>query len=248
MSRHRSILPRLCILLLTTVLLAFPAMTYARNVADVLGASHVAGTYPLTAQDYLNEGASKLQQLGSRVIKVWLTHNPRNEYPFNSPNWPAAGSSLTTVAQTTYFRSLFQKSFSTFILLLDTKCGIDVRDGLSATEESCEYSEVYNLSRYLLQTYQNTGKTFVLQNWELDNKMLGNYSTTSVTGAKAFLSARQRAVNTARNELSTLRGVTLLHAAEVNLIQDAIKGSGRAVNLVLPGLQPPSYLTPDLYS
>ncbi|MFI5457488.1 MAG: hypothetical protein ACHRXM_18755 [Isosphaerales bacterium] len=38
-----------------------------------LGVAHVNGTYHLTNDDFLNEGADQVLKLGSRVIKVYLT-------------------------------------------------------------------------------------------------------------------------------------------------------------------------------
>ena len=55
-----------------------------RNIRDIVGSTHVAGKYNFTDQDYLNEGADKLLELGTRVIKLWFTPKPYRDYPFNS--------------------------------------------------------------------------------------------------------------------------------------------------------------------
>src|SRR5688572_2182369 len=56
----------------------------ATSTRDVLGVAHVAGKYNFTEDDYLNEGADRVLELGSRVIKVWLALDPTRTYPFNS--------------------------------------------------------------------------------------------------------------------------------------------------------------------
>jgi hypothetical protein len=220
----------------------------ARSTADVVGVVHWGGLYHFSAtQDFLNEGADRIRQLGSRVIKVTVGQHPSGDYPFNSPNWPESPTSLTQVVQTSYFQTLLQKDFTTFVLLAAPSCG-EFSDGFTTAEYSCESTQLHDLAYYLLQNYANTGKTFVLQNWEGDNKLNGTYNDTSFTGMKRYLTARQEGVNLARSELSYVTGVTVLNAAEVNLVWEAAQGFPRATNMVLPGLRTAPYLPPDLYS
>ncbi|HVR96764.1 MAG TPA: hypothetical protein VMW27_09130, partial [Thermoanaerobaculia bacterium] len=61
------------------LLLAAPAG--AQEVRDVLGVTHAAGRYSLTEQDFLNEGADRLLELGTRVIKVWFRLDAQQAYP-----------------------------------------------------------------------------------------------------------------------------------------------------------------------
>src|SRR5437764_6113728 len=81
---------------------------------QVVGVSHVAGKYNFTDEDFLNEGADTLHELGCRVIKVWLTALQRS-YPFNS-TWPVKPASLVEMAKIEYFRKLFDRPFETYIL------------------------------------------------------------------------------------------------------------------------------------
>ena len=90
----------------------------AKDVRDVVGVTHVAGLYHLTDKDFLNEGADRILALGSRVIKVWFfsgqSERIARSYPYNS-QWPKV-ESLVEGAQTPYFRELFNKPFTTYIL------------------------------------------------------------------------------------------------------------------------------------
>ena len=85
-----------------------------KELRDIVGVTHVDGKYYLTNKDFLNEGADQILALGSRVIKVWF-HDPQRSYAFNS-QWPPMNS-LVEMAQSPYFRQLFDKPFTTYILM-----------------------------------------------------------------------------------------------------------------------------------
>jgi hypothetical protein len=54
---------------------AAPEKNSKKELRDIVGVTHVDGKYHLTDKDFLNEGAEQILTLGSRVIKVWSTHN-----------------------------------------------------------------------------------------------------------------------------------------------------------------------------
>jgi len=201
---------------------------------QVVGVSHVAGKYNFTDEDYLNEGADQLHEMGCRVIKVWMTALERS-YPFNS-SWPKKIATLTEMAKLPYFVNLFNKPFSTFILEAYAPSRKDdyFLDGMSAENVSRERAEFADLTTHLLTTYKDSGKTFILQNWEGDWALRGGApghdpSPTAVKGMIDWLNARQAGVDEARKKAGGDRGVRVLHAAEVNHIARAIKGEGVTV-------------------
>jgi len=107
-------------LLLTLALACFARGQTTRDVRDVVGVTHVAGLYHLTDKDFLNEGADQILALGSRVIKVWFYAGQKgrvpDSYPYNS-RWPKV-ESLVEGAKTPYFKELFGKPFTTYILVV----------------------------------------------------------------------------------------------------------------------------------
>ncbi len=206
-------------------------------VRDVVGVTHVAGKYNFTDSDFLNEGADKILELGSRVIKVWFM-KPDTSYPFNS-QWPPA-KNLVELAQTPYFKTLFAKPFTTFVLETYVPGRGDhyYKNGMTAAQIQTESDDFYTLTKHLLQTYKGSGKTFVLQNWEGDWSLIGAGSNdeptqTQIDGMIQWLNARQDGVDKARRELGAT-GVTVAHAAEVNLIKRAMDGKKSVTNDVLP--------------
>lgn len=209
-----------------------------RSVCDIIGSTHTGGKYNLTDKDYLNEGADKLLALGTRVIKLWFHDKPDRSYPFNS-EWPEINS-LTDLARTPCFRRVFDKPFTVYILeAFRPKVDHSYhKRGMSPEAVEAEKREFYELTKYLLTTYKGTGKTFVLQNWEGDwvlrnVKIENKPSPEAVQGMIDWLNARQDGVERARREVG-MHGVTVAHAAEVNLVDLAMKGGVTVANDVLP--------------
>lgn len=214
------------------------------KLADVLGVTHVAGRYYLTDKDFLNEGADQILSLGSRVIKVWFYgkrhEHPQSVYPYNS-DWPKV-ESLVQGAKTPYFQKLFDKPFTTYILVVTAMGRPDDywRNGITEQQKQDEQKQFYELTKYLLETYKGKGKTFVLQHWEGDWMIRGSVDAkieptpTAIKGMIEWLNARQTGVNQARNEAGQ-EGVRVYHAAEVNRVVSSMKeGRPNMVNAVLP--------------
>ncbi|HEY4574921.1 MAG TPA: hypothetical protein VIJ26_13170, partial [Thermoanaerobaculia bacterium] len=152
------------------LLLAATAPAGAVDARDVLGVAHAAGRYDFTGGDFLNEGADRVLELGSRVIKVFLYPGHMQElYPFNS-DWSPLSSDVVELAQRPYLQQLFAKPFSTFLLeITPVTISPQFLDGLTPEEAAAERDQMYRLAKYLLTTYAGSGKTFVLQNWEGDH-------------------------------------------------------------------------------
>jgi hypothetical protein len=215
----------------------------SRDIADILGTSHVRPLYHLTDQDILNEGADQVSKIGMRVIKIWLSNGketPSNMYPYNS-KWPEANN-LVEVAQLPYFKTLFTKPFTTYIFNV-TSMGRDPyywRTGISKEQIDDETKQFHALTKHLLTTYQGSGKIFVLQHHEGDWHTRGHTRRDEVAAPEIhenmikWLNARQAGVNKAREEIGQ-KGVSVYHAAEVNLVVASMeKGQANMVNKVLP--------------
>jgi hypothetical protein len=210
----------------------------SKELRDIIGVTHVDGKYCLTDEDFLNEGADQILALGSRVIKVWF-HNPERSYSFNS-KWPEMNS-LVEVAKSPYFRELFDKPMTTYVMMcfsMGRSAGY-WRKGVTEEQKLDEQHQFYELTKHLLTTYKGTRKTFILQHWEGDWLIRGNYdgnvdpAPEAISGMIEWLNARQAGVNQAREEVG-LDGVWVYHAAEVNRVVDSMKqGNPNVVNTVL---------------
>lgn len=212
------------------------------SLADRLGCTHASGRYCFTNKDFLNEGADRILSLGMRVIKIYLSHPPTH-YPHNS-RWPKF-QNLVQMARHPYYRELFGKPFSTFVMTVyairpDGR-PTHWRDGLSDEEYREEESQFHALTVHLLGAYRGTGKTFVLQHWEGDWAVRGSTSRKeeddpsdiAIDGMIRWLNARQDGVERARKQMPDT-DVKVYHAAEVNLVDLAMKGRRTVTNDVLP--------------
>jgi hypothetical protein len=153
-------------------------------------------------------------------------------------------SNLTELAQTHYFSTMFgDPDFKTYSLQLATfnaRYGWQYGD-FSAGESNLVFNEVYDLTEHLLSTYDNSGKTFILQNWEGDNALQQNASAQKVQSMIDWLNCRQDAISAAVADSSS-SNVWVYGAAECNKVGQPNWSGPRCVTDVFP------YLHMDLYS
>ena len=161
------------------------------------------------------------------------------KYPHNS-DWKPEYRSMVEVAKTDYVREVFDRSFSTYVLLAHSYHWgpwTAFQDGITERDARGIADRFEDLTRYLLETYDGTGKTFVLQHWEGDN-LAQEQSRQPFPAERAdrfvrWLRARQTGVERARDVVDS--DVTVLHAAEVNFVLDAkAEGTPRVINEVVP--------------
>lgn len=244
------------------------------GVSHIGGAYNFNGPWPVPTgdtapRDYLNEGADEILNMGSRVIKVhmhpaqaawyWYTANPG----FNNVITQPVEQRLTLLAQDPHYVKLFQKPFTSYIINVMANVPVSngaggenyqkfgtyasVLDGMTATEKDQEKNAIKNLAIYLLQTYRNTGKTFVIANGEGDWIMREGLNGTEPDGTRIqamrdWINVRQAAVTEARQAVGSV-GVQVVHSAEVNFVMNAMNNVGVTMtNDVLP------YTNCDLYS
>ncbi len=210
------------------------------------GIAHASGNYGFTGENYLVEGAERIQQLGSKSIFIYLTPNFRSTYPDrNSGMWPAENPSyISDLVQAAPYAKVLSMPFKTIVLTTYTFANGDGVAGFASHGNAqAEEDEFYNLAMYLFRAYANSGKTFVLKNWEGDWIGLQGYDTSKnissgmIADMQAWLSARQRGVTRARQDAGNPAGVNVLNAVEVNRVLDyAQKGLARVVNTVVPAV------------
>lgn len=233
---------------LVPLLLVLPSLGFAQAPDPVprtqLGVAHIGGLYSFSETDCLNEGAAAARAMGARCLKISLsldTDNPSTKlYPFHS-KWPAV-ETLVALADTPHFRALFERDFDTFILnaFRPGRSASYWRESFTPEDEAAEEECFASLALHLLRTHARSRKTFIIQNWEGDWALRGNFDPATKPGPAAtaamirWLAARQRGVARARAEFGG-GGARVFHACEVNLVRQAqVHGAPSVTTDVLP--------------
>lgn len=221
-----------------------------------IGAAHVQGlySYPPASGTQFTDGADVVEALGFPAFKFYCTQNYATDYPLETA-WSGASANCTQFLQTTEVAGVLARAAFTDYAITMFAFGNPAnnwwRDSGHADNPrlQTEYTEFYNATAHLLATYNNTGKSFVLQNWEgdwalVDGTPPGTPLNTFVKQRDkdyclAFHSARQRAVRDAMRATAHVN-VSVRYAVEVNRVLDVVDNPGyaRLLKDVLNRLQP----------
>lgn len=197
------------------------------------GVAHVAGLYP-TSTSFLTDGMTAIKNLGanSKTIKLFLTSDYTTRYP-NQTGWGTVANMVDLAASTPMATVLADAQLTDYFLaIFPWWAGFEATsltnywiNGVSETQRLAEYTAAYNLTAHLLTTYANTGKKFILQNWEGDHQLLDGTDYDVVI--KPYVADRMREVLQARSAgvqaaraASSAVGVTVLFGIEVNRVFD----------------------------
>jgi hypothetical protein len=205
------------------------------------GTQTFAGLYQFTTNTLLVETAQAISAMGSGVIKFYLgTEVPRQSRINLGPN---ITNLLTLVRDEPSYHHVLDMPFQHFVMWAYSFGNAWPFDGYSVSERADDYREMYDLTRYLLTHYNNSGKTFYLGHWEGDWYLLPNYNTstnpttTAIQGMIDWLNNRQKAVDDARSA-TPHSNVDVFNYTEVNRVLDATSGNTninqRAINSVVP--------------
>ncbi|MDR1094581.1 MAG: hypothetical protein LBL66_10590, partial [Clostridiales bacterium] len=174
-----------------------PEADYSR----VLGVTHAAGYYGFDPSvSFLEEGAQVLDEMGVKVVKLWLTGSATTNYPYNADWSKFTVLNAVDLLKTDYYRNVLAMDFQTYIFEFhefDLASGaqtVSWENGMSAAEKQAVEDLSYDVAKYLMTTYVGSGKNFVLQNWEGDNMVATNlsaYDEAKWNGFRDWIIARQ---------------------------------------------------------
>ena len=215
-----------------------PLVTDAFNY--VLGTQTIQPKYQFTNDLKLIETAKQIQAMGSNLIKLALDPFQYDDMTeFNSYQYQF----LALARDVPAFSDVLDMDFAYYMLWIEDSGSWTDDLGLSQSESDLQYQKMYELTQYLLETYNGSGKTFMLGNWEGDWNLLRNGSTYDdsvitvnpkrIEGLIDWLNIRQKAVDDAKLAVSH-QDVDVLHYVEVNRVLSAMEGKERITNKVLP--------------
>lgn len=201
------------------------ALSETARYNTIAGVQTIGSSYQFTNETKLLETARVILGLGSHVIKFTL-----------APDKGASGlkpASLVELVQTDpSIKAVFAMPFANYVLWTYPQ-GNGSEYDLAANRR-----QIYDLTQYLLRTYNGTGKKFYLGNWEGDWILLHANdkhvpTDEELTGITNWFNVRQKAVDDARRD-TPHKDVEVYHYVEVNRVRDAMdKGLPRLSNRVI---------------
>lgn len=216
-----------------------------------LGSQAFGARYHFTTNDLVIEEAEHLLKMGSDIVKFSLGPGKGRKRKES-----IAAYVKTNPTYTRLFSMPFRHYFA-WTGIAGHNSQNYWRTGSNPDEDRREYDEIYELTQYLLTKYSGTGKRFYLGNWEGDWLLLGpardgdsNPPNEAVLGMRAWLNARQKAVDDAKRA-TPHTNVDVFVYVEVNRVRDAMqKKAGadiRVVNAVLPFVANIDYVSYSSY-
>ena len=193
---------------------------------SLIGVSHV-GHEPSLDQQTLDAGIATLLRLNVKSVFFYLTPQYREKYlkqDFGASN-PRTLTALADLAP-------YQRAFAPFDIIVLTCTtdsfsteGISIRDHYLTDEEyAANRKEFFDLTTYLMKTYNGTKKRFILKNWEGDWLLLNGYDEDAVvpdsrvTNFVRWFRSTQEGIAQARSAAATASDVKVDFALEMNRI------------------------------
>lgn len=216
-----------------------------------LGVTHTGGKYCLTTEPFIIEGARKINSLGIKTVKFFLSKDMSKQFPYNS-DWSATkDKSWVEIVSSPYFEEVFKMDFKTIVFNITDHNQQLSKPDVDFTESS---KEIGDLARYLLVKFKDRDITFIIKNWEGDwilrsNDKEDNAWANVPADKKAlrcenfikWINARQEAIDAAVNE-NTDSKCKVYQALEANKVISTMNGLPSVANSVLP------YVKVDLVS
>jgi hypothetical protein len=223
-----------------------------------IGTQTVGPKYKFTNKTTLVETALEIKKMGSNLLKFsmnarYCTENyglPENKAITSLTKLATLEPSMKEVLDMDFkFYHIWVYGFSQYtpepIGKKDDTAQIKFINGYPKQYEEALYKELYEFTCYLLKTYNGSGKTFYLGNWEGDWHLRSDYDRTkpanpkTIEGMTRWATVRQKAIDDAKRDVSH-NNVTIYHYMEVNLVAKALNEPDAQVvaNTVVKAVNP----------
>jgi hypothetical protein len=191
-----------------------------------------------TGSTVLDHLRIKTKELGSNIFKMALTHDSNIKYGFTKSS-SATATKAYFLSNPDFKEITDVDQFKYIFFWTSSHTGAEWKDGITSSESTLYYNEMYYFASYLLTTYSNKQKHFFIGNWEGDWLMQGTEnpelypSDTDVANFKQWMQIRSAAVKKAREDNSSSYSKVYFYI-EVNKVQRSIDGVLSVTKDVLP--------------
>ncbi|WP_242118627.1 hypothetical protein [Aestuariivivens sediminicola] len=202
----------------------------------VLGTNSFPNTYQLTKESRLIEQAKQTRALGSNMYKTSITLRNLKEYGYTKDD---VSNVMDVIRLIPDYDTIFEMDFKYYFFWLHTSTGIQWKKGINKNQEKRLYKEMYDFVCYLLKKYNNSGKTFLIGNWEGDWLLHPNYKRhmtpprEHVDNMTKWFQIRQRAIDDAKKAINH-QNVSVYYYIEVNLVLKGMEGKTCITRDILP--------------
>jgi hypothetical protein len=205
----------------------------------ILGTHAISGSYKLTASNSLIEQAQKVRELGSNILKISVAKNSAKIYGINE-TLPSK-TTLELFSKNPEYKIACGIDFKYIFFWVHTLTNVDWKSTITPANEKILYDEMYNFAAYILNRYNNTGKTFLIGNWEGDWLINANFDATATPSAAVlnnmtkWFQIRQKAIDDAK-AATTSKNVQMYHYIEANLVLKGMNGQPCVAQSVIPNV------------
>ena len=207
----------------------------------VLGTQTIGAAYKFTDDSRLVETAEAILEMGSNVLKLSMGKGYSGAKGNVGEAAPGVDSLVKLARDEPSHRRVLDMPFAHYIIWAYPFQAGWWSEGFSEEDQETEYREMYDLARWLLETYSGSGKAFYLGHWEGDWHLRSGYNAKddsvvkpeAVQGMVDWLNTRQRAVDDAKRD-TPHEDVWVYNYVEVNLVKIAMEGRPSVTNDVLP--------------
>jgi hypothetical protein len=204
----------------------------------VLGTNSFPSNYHFSNDSSLIEQAKQTRALGSNIFKTSISEKRLKNYGYKITD---AKNIMDVIKLIPDYDKIFAMDFKYYFFWLHTATGIKWKTGINEEQEKILYKEMFDFTSYILKKYNNTGKTFMIGNWEGDWLLHGegNRDTTpskeTVENMTKWLQIRQRAIADAKCK-SKSKNVSVYYYIEVNLALKGLTGGTCITRDILPNI------------
>ena len=202
----------------------------------VLGTQGIGGYYKFTDESALIEQAKHIRAMGSNILKISL--GKKSQKVYGLPIKKVKSTKELFLSNKDY-KIVFDMDFKFIFTWVHSITQIQWKKGINKKEEQILYNEMYEFVSYLLKEYNNSGKTFMIGNWEGDWLLHPEYNRKitppkkDVKNMTKWFQIRQKAIDDAKKKTKH-KNVQIYHYIELNLALKGMKGEVCIAENILP--------------